>query len=221
MAEIPVEKKTGGGLPWWLLPLLGLLLLIPLLWFLSRACAVAPAANTNANGNVNRAAAATTNASSANQTTTTNREVAAASVGNGNANVSTISVDNKGTATGARVTDVNIFGNTADKLSLAGRGATLTKVKVNRVLSDRVFTVTSGAGEMFMMLSEALDSGGGKEKQIRMRPGQIVDLSGEFRRVPDAEVKDEAQNRDLNRKEYEQMKGQQIYLHVTGVEDSK
>lgn len=217
MAEIPVEKKTGGGLPWWLLPLLGLLILLPLLWFLSQSCNPVPVANTNTNNNANRAvAAANTNANLA----PVNR-AAAAPVNAGNANGSTISVDNKGTATGERVTDVNIFGNTADKLSLAGRGATLTKVRVNRVLSDRVFTVTAGSGEMFMMLAENLDSGGGKEKQIKMRAGQTVNLSGEIRRVPDGETKDETQNRDLNQKEYAQMKGQQIYLHVNSVEDAK
>ncbi len=48
MAEIPVEKKTGG-FPWWLIPLLLLLLLFPLLYFCSRNTAVVD--NTNANGN--------------------------------------------------------------------------------------------------------------------------------------------------------------------------
>ena len=138
-----------------------------------------------------------------------------------NTNTSTISVDNKGTAVGARVTDVNLFGSTADKNSLAGRGVQLTKVKVNRVLSDRVFTVTSGSGEMFAMLNENLDSGGGKEQGIRIRSGQTINLAGDFRRIPSGEVKEETQNRDLNKSEYAQMKGQQIYLHASSVEDAQ
>ena len=232
MAEIPVERNEKSGLPWWLIPLLLLLLLLPLLWFLSRGCNPAPVANDNGNGNRNVTTTTTTNA---NRGTNGNANMGAmggnangANGANGsmtgagaNANGSTISVDNKGTATGERVTDVNLFGSTADKNSLAGRGVQLTKVKVNRVLSDRVFTVTSGSGEMFAMLNESLDSGGGKEQQIKMRPGQMVNISGDFRRVPDANTKEETQNRDLNKAEYGQMKGQQIYLHTTTVEDAK
>ena len=229
MAEIPVERNEKSGLPWWLIPLLLLLCLIPLLWFLSRGCNPAPVANDNGNGNRNVTTTTTTNA---NRGMNGNANIGAMS-GNangangsmtnagGNANGSTISVDNKGTATGERVTDVNLFGGTADKNSLAGRGVQLTKVKVNRVLSDRVFTVTSGSGEMFAMLNENLDSGGGKEQQIKIRAGQTVNISGDFRRVPDANTKEETQNRDLNKAEYAQMKGQQIYLHTTSVEDAK
>ena len=49
MAEIPVERNEKSGLPWWLIPLLLLLCLIPLLWFLSRGCNPAPVANDNGN----------------------------------------------------------------------------------------------------------------------------------------------------------------------------
>lgn len=254
MADIPVERKTGG-LPGWLLPLLGLLILIPLLWFLMRGCS--PAAVVNNNANANRVITTTTNTSSANRAMTNNSADTGVSITNasgangangmngtngangvngangasgsstttttteGSGNGSSISVDNKGTATGERVTDVNIFGGTADKNSLNGRGVDLTKVKVNRVLSDRVFTVTSGSGEMFVMLDEKLDSGGGKESQIKMRQGQTVNIGGNFRRVPDANTQEERQNRDLNKTEYAQMKGQQVYLHAQSVADAK
>lgn len=218
MAEIPVERKTKGAFPWWLIPLILLLLLLPFLYY---TCGRGPAVIDNTNGNANRAA--TTGANNANGIAAANSGSSSSSVASSNANTngSTISVDNKGTTTGARVTDVNIFGTTADKNSLAGRGVELTKVKVNRVLSDRVFTVTSGSGEMFVMLSESLDTGGGKEQQIKMRSGQTVNIGGDFRRVPDGETKDETENRDLNKAEYAQMKGQQIYLHATSVSDAK
>ncbi len=49
MADIPVERKTGGAFPWWLIPLALLLLLLPLLYFCSRNTAVVD--NTNSNGN--------------------------------------------------------------------------------------------------------------------------------------------------------------------------
>lgn len=224
MAEIPVEKNTKSSFPWWLIPLLLLLLLLPLIWFCSRNNDVADNTNGNANrGNATTNANRTTNVNtnSSAMVTNTNSSSTAITNGGGNANGSTISVDDKGTTTGARVTDVNMFGGTADKNSLNGRGVDLTKVKVNRVLSDRVFTVTSGSGEMFVMLDENLDSGGGKEQQIKMRPGQTVNIGGDFRRVPDANTKEETQNRDLNKAEYAQMKGQQVYLHAQTVADAK
>lgn len=124
-----------------------------------------------------------------------------------------ITTQGVGTATGARVTDVNVFGSAADKKSLVGRDVELQNVSVARVLSDRVFTVTAGAAEMFVMLDDRLNRGAA-EQAIQARPGQMVNLSGSFRAVPDAETKDE-QGRGLNPQEYQQMKGQQIYLHAT------
>ena len=56
MAEIPVERKEGGGFPWWLIPLILLLLLLPLLYFCNKSNV---ADNTNGSGN---RAAITTNA---------------------------------------------------------------------------------------------------------------------------------------------------------------
>ena len=56
MAEIPVERKEGGSFPWWLIPLILLLLLLPLLYFCNKSNV---ADNTNYNGN---RAAITTNA---------------------------------------------------------------------------------------------------------------------------------------------------------------
>ncbi len=47
MAEIPVERKEGGGFPWWLIPLILLLLLLPLLYYCSRNTAVVDNTNTN------------------------------------------------------------------------------------------------------------------------------------------------------------------------------
>ncbi len=57
MAEIPVERKEGGGFPWWLIPLLLLLLLLPLLYFWNKSNVV-----DNTNVNSNRANVGTVNA---------------------------------------------------------------------------------------------------------------------------------------------------------------
>lgn len=194
MAEIPVTRKSGG-LPWWL-PLLAILGLLLLGFFFLRGCNDrAAVVDTNANNAVN------------------------ANVGTANANAR-ITTENLGTATGQRVTDVNLFGSTADKMSLAGRRVDLTNVRVARVLSDRVFTVTSGSGEMFVMLDENLDTGGGKEQQIKARPGQLVNLGGTFQRVPNAQTQEERSGRGLNAQEFQQMANQQVYLHCTDVKNA-
>lgn len=70
---------------------------------------------------------------------------------------------------------------------------------------------------MFVMLDERLDSGGGRERQIRIRPGQNLKIGGAFREVPSLEVRDEQESGTLNRREYERMKGQNAYLHATAV----
>lgn len=198
MAEIPVERKSG--FPWWL-PLLGLLGLLLLGFLFMRGCNDRTAVvNTNDNNNLNRDTSVVTN------------------TGNANARITT---ENTGTATGDRVTDVNIFGSTTDKMSLAGKRVDVQNVKVNRVLSDRVFTVTAGSGEMFVMLDENLDSGGGKESQIRARPGQLVTLGGTFQRVPNSETSGERSGGGLNAREYGQMANQQVYLHATEARDAR
>ncbi len=62
MAEIPVERKTGGAFPWWLIPLILLLLLLPLLYFCGRNTAVVDNTNNNSNYNGNRTVTTVTGA---------------------------------------------------------------------------------------------------------------------------------------------------------------
>ncbi len=57
MADIPVERKEKSGLPWWLIPLL-LLLILPLLFFgFCNRSTVVDNTNVNRNTNANRAVA--------------------------------------------------------------------------------------------------------------------------------------------------------------------
>lgn len=239
MAEIPVERKEGGGFPWWLIPLLLLLILLPLLWYMfGRNDQTGNTNNNNTNNNnANRANMGATGTTGAGGNTgmVTNANGGGGGIavngnggannnpGGGNANSGAMT-DGGGAGVnrnpGSVISDVNYFGGEADKSKLVGRGLFVNGVKVNRVLSDRVFTVKSGSGEMFVMLDESLDSGGGKEKQIRMKQGQTVNLGGEFRNAPNAETTDE-KSRDLNQKEYAQMKGQKVYLHANSVADAK
>lgn len=63
MAEIPVERTIKSGFPWWLIPLILILLLLPLLYFCSRNTAVVD----NTNGNANRTVIATNTNNSVNR----------------------------------------------------------------------------------------------------------------------------------------------------------
>lgn len=223
MAEIPVERKEGSSFPWWLIPLLLLLLLLPFLYFYSRNNV---ADNTNYNNNSanvgtttnadNRSGAANTG-----DNMTTNTGNAALVVNNNSISNGGATNSNSGAGDRSVIKDVNEFGSANNKASLVGRGFFVNGVRVNRVLSDNVFTVKSGSGEMFVLLDSKLDSPGGKEGQIKMKRGQNVNLGGEFRNVPSGEVKAETKGGGLDGKEYAQMKGQQVYLHANSVEDAK
>jgi hypothetical protein len=232
MAEIPVERKEGSSFPWWLIPLLLLLLLLPLLYFCNRGAAVVD--NTNHNGNANRGANVDVRANGnmvggTTTTTTTTSDTGNTAVvmngNNGGANNMTDGASGGGSTTnmnrGAVIKDVNEFGSASDKTALVGRGFFVNGVRVEQVLSDKVFTVKSGSGEMFVVLGEGLDSGGGKEKQIKPRRGQMINLGGEFRNVPTGEVKEETQGGGLNKNEYARMKGQNVYLHANSLSDTK
>lgn len=209
MAEIPVERKEKSAFPMWLLPLLLLLLLIPLFYYMCGRSNTVVVDNTNGNRAVVTSNAGNMMSNAANTAVVVNNNT-------GNANVS----GSTSNPTGEVVTAVNFFGFTKDKMSLVGRKADLRSARVEHVVSDRVFTVKSEGQKMFVMLDDSLNQGQ-KEEQIKIRAGQNLQLGGEFRAVPTAEVKDEAQNRDLSAKNYAQMKGQQVYLHATSISDAR
>jgi hypothetical protein len=232
MAEIPVERKEKSAFPWWLIPLLLLLPLLGLLYYCNRS-AVVDNTNHNANravigANANNNSVVMTNANYANANYNANANLGSSMNTNGgnvavvtNANNMSGGANMNPAASGDTVTAVNYFGTVKDKSTIVGRNVDLASARVNRVLSDRVFTVKSEGSDMYVMLDESLDSPGGKEGQIKIRPGQNIKLGGSFRNLPSGEVKNEAQNSDLSQKEYARMKGQQVYLHATSVSDVK
>lgn len=233
MAEIPVHrKKRAAGLSSWLIPLLALLILIPLLFLLARGCTDAGVIGNANNGNNNRNIAAettneTTNYNSGNSAPTSNSAVvnsntAGATVEtNGAGNPDSANAGTGATNSGATITDASYFAGINNKAALIGRQADLSRVRVSRVLSDHVFTVKSGSGEMFAYLDENLDSGGGGERQIKIRRGQVLNLKGNFRRLPNEAATEETQDNGLTAEELEQMKGQQIYLHARSVSEAR
>lgn len=117
-----------------------------------------------------------------------------------------------------KIVDVNIFAQTPKKLSLVGREVLLKDVPVARVLSDRVFTVISGNTEFFAMLDKQLDSAGGNEARVAIKPNERRSFIGHFTKVPSANLRQE-QNSDLpmDSQEYQELKNQQVYLHITNL----
>ncbi len=203
MAEIPIERK--GGIPWWAW-LLGLLALLLLLILLMRGCNDgAVVVNDN---NANRAASnANTNAN------LNNANTGAGMSGNANANANSAQVN----VNGGPLTDIATFVSATDRASFIGRSAQLTGVEVQRVLSDRAFTVGPRRGqEMYVILDDRLNSGGA-EKKVVVKPGQKLTLSGSLVKPPSGEIAEE-QNKPgalkLNPAEASEMKQQQDYLHA-------
>jgi len=117
-----------------------------------------------------------------------------------------------------RVVEVNAFSEAPDKLVLVGRDAAFDQVPVGRVLSDRMFTIVSGNTEFYALLDPILDSAGGNEARVVVKPGQLRSVVGRFTAVPSAALKEE-QSTDLplDSQEYQQLKNEQVYLHVTNI----
>ena len=222
MAEIPVERDKRGGIPGWVW-LLAVALLAGLaglaVWSRSRSAPTDTSANP--------------------------MEPAAAEPAPGTAQVPTAAVNGAGQAviaptvvptahprsdggtlqaatmeTGTVLVDVGAYGAASDKTALVGRRVEFSNVRVTRVLSDRVFTVTSGSGELYAMLDDALNAGP-VEQRVVVQAGQLLDVQGSFRRVPDAETVDE-QNRPVRLAPgaAEAMRDQQAYLHMTVIRGS-
>lgn len=121
---------------------------------------------------------------------------------------------NAATAGSALLTDVATFTGASNKASLIGRQAQLDRVQVQRVLSDRAFTVGPSRGqEMFALLDEGLDTAGGNEQRVAVKVGQWLTLRGLVEKPWDAEVAKE-RKRGLNAAESAEMKNQTAYLLV-------
>jgi hypothetical protein len=197
MAEIPVERKSG--VPWWLW-LIGLLLIIAVLWFwLGRS-------DRDRVGGAWAPEAAEAPTSSVDYAPKQALDPAAASAP---------AVDSA--APGAAVTDPGIYAATADKVSLAGRDAAFTGVKVVRIVGPRTFTVAPGGEELLVMTDQDLSSGVGSQGRIDI--GVSVDLKGTFQRLQPDTINDISNQRfrDLTELERETLGKTPVYLHVTEV----
>lgn len=189
MAEIPVEKK--GGSAWWMW-LVGLLVLLVIIWFIWQMFdRDRQRLNTTAPAAVTGAA-----------TTTTPTSAPGA-------------VQPGGTAAGDRVTDAGAYASTSDKLSLVGREAVLSNVRVVRVVGPKTFTLASGSEEFLVLVDQDLNRAVGTLGQIDQ--GNTINLKGNFQRLQQDEINNIASNRfrDLTEQEREWLRKTQVYLHAT------
>lgn len=218
MAEIPVEKKERG-VPWWVW-LAAVLVLVTVAAFVARG-RNQPATHTTDNtmpapvtpppGTALIPTAAVLDGGGA---------LVAPTVVPTARPVSDGGVTQMATGDGGLVSDINIFATTADKATLLTRRVEFSNVRVTRVISDRVFTVTSGTGELFALLDDALNNGP-MEQRVTIQAGQLLDVQGSFRRPPNPETVDE-QNRPVRLPPgaAEALHDQVVYLHVTLVRGS-
>ena len=189
MAEIPVEKKSGSS--WWMW-LVGLLVLLVIIWFIWQMFD-----RDRQRVNTTAPAAVTGTAT----TTTPTSATGAVQLG--------------GKAAGDRVTDAGAYASTSDKLSLVGREAVLSNVRVVRVVGPKSFTLASGSEELLVMIDQDLSRGVGTQGQID--PGNMITLKGNFQRLQQDEINNISSNRfrDLTEQERDWLRKTQVYLHAT------
>jgi|GEM_PF-864179 len=222
MAEIPVERDKRSGIPGWVW-LLAAGLLAGLaglaMWSRNRATPVDTSANpvmpAVAEPAPGTALVPTAAVNHAGQTVIAPTVVPTAQPRSDGGTLQAAT-----TGSGEVLVDVGAYGAASDKTALIGRRVEFSNVRVTRVLSDRVFTVTSGTGELFAMLDDGLNAGA-IEQRVVVQAGQLLDVQGALRRVPDAETVDE-QSRPIRLAPgaAEAMRDQQAYLHVTVIRGS-
>jgi hypothetical protein len=156
MARIPVERKQG--IPGWLWPLLGLVVLVLVglfLWSLSQDRQVAGPATTGAGAPAAKRA-----------------PTAAAP---------------PAPAAGAPIADVPI-GQPDKLAALAGKSVQLTNAKVQDVVGDKTFWVgPSDTQRLFVFLEEDGTARQNVEGKVDVNQGQTVTIDGEIRKLPSAE----------------------------------
>ncbi len=109
------------------------------------------------------------------------------------------------------IVDASVYGDATDKMSLLGKRMTLQNVVVNTVPGDHVFSVRSGNTDFFAALDPQLDTRGGMEQIIRVKPGDVRTLVGEFK---------SSRNTTISAPDIRsQLTTAQVYFHVTGISE--
>lgn len=123
-------------------------------------------------------------------------------------------------ATGDELTDFLPVYGAENRGTYANRRVNVSDASVQRVLSDRMFTVGNGSGrELFVMLDSSLDAGGA-ENRVQIRPGQRLSMTGTLMAPPSAETRAE-RLQGLAQGEADQLMREQVYVHATRVSGAR
>ena len=198
MANIPVQRKRGQGIPWWTWLLLGLGFLA-LLGFLLWSVVQGQDRET--------ARPATTGAGAATGSQATGSQAAPPQAATPPANPAA--------PAGVPLTDLPI-GQPDQLVALVGQPVHLSGLKVQEVVGDKTFWVgPSTAQRLFVFLEEDPTAGQQVEGKVDVNPGQTLTIQGELRKLPSAE---EAQRLwDITPQSFEALKQEQVYLFARSV----
>ena len=209
-AQIYQEKK---GLPIWLWPLLALLLLGLLFFFLrphgqnntAQQTATPPAAAPTAPA----VADATTAAPVAGGTDTSGKDIKVHS-----GTDITTAKPGQASVPGVPLSDVVAFATAADATTFIGRKAKLTNVQVQKVITDRAFFVgPSAQQQMLVLLDKGMDAGASGGSKVTIAAGQPVSLIGVVEALPTQEAVN--QTYGVSTADFAAIQDQKAYLHAT------
>jgi hypothetical protein len=112
------------------------------------------------------------------------------------------------------ITETRVVYTASSQPAWAGRRAEVKNARVLNVVGDRTFWVGEDESQkLFVRLDRSLDAGY-MEKVVRMKPGQLVNLSGYLRAAP-------ADSPSWWRHRYshgDTDMGEQLYLHTDSIE---
>lgn len=114
------------------------------------------------------------------------------------------------------ITDVVVINQAPNKQALANKQVQFTDVKVQSVVGDRAFWVGNNNNQrLFVVLDASLDAGSA-EKQVVVKPGQTVDLSGVLQPAPTVEAA-QKQFKGLSANEAQSLRDQAVYLQARNI----
>ena len=206
------QEPGKKGLPWWLWPLLALLLLGLLFAFLrnrgNEARETTPTQTAQ-----NTPAAAPADSDTAVPPAGGTGDAAGKDIKIHSGTDITTAKPAQASVPGVPLSDVVMFATATDPLSFVGRKAKLTNVPVQKVISDRAFFVgPSAQQQMLVLLDKGMDAGasGGK---VTITTGQPVSLIGVVEKLPTQEAVN--QTYGVSGTDYAALQNQKAYLHAT------
>jgi len=217
MAEIPVTREPARSFPWWIVVLL-LLAAAVAVYFLvikkdsPRETVAVVTTSQDASGS----AVMASDAAMAGGSAMMNNDAASPADAARMASSAMMGNDTMGgAAMDDPFSDMTPVYGAKDRSIYVGHGVDVGRVTVKRLISDRVFTVTVGDGELYVMLDESLDRGAA-EQAVQIKAGQELSLGGKIASAPNAATVDERM-RGLSADDAKGMRDQGVYLQITRI----